>query len=286
MTDETEQCEIEGGVAAAAEGAQNEDEIREKITRFDGDEEENRDWRDCLTSEMPSLILEFHPSSEDQLVNLNKEEFEQRLVWCSGMLGIENLPAPAVDELFELAVQQCQQMAAFRLFKKTLDSTEFNGTLKFLQQERKRVERISKLLQRPPGTVVPRKLTKWEEVWVRGLRGLVEDMGIELRREESRLTAEKHLWMKSGRTQLESHLLSLALASIRAMLKRNQLQIGGIALLVAYGHASQLAKYEESPTDGEPVEAMKVRMSRTKKSGNRVGVLSLFLSQLCRVELE
>lgn len=284
MTDEPEQWEIEAGFTAAAEGAENEGEIVEKITRCYRDDEDTRDWRECLTSDMPSLILEFHPSSEGQLVNLTKSRFEERLAWCCGVLGTANLPSYAVNELFELAVGQCEQMSAFQHFKKILEGAEFNEMLDFLQQERKRMERVSKLLQRPQGTVVPRKLAKWEEVWVRGLRGLSQDITAELRREESRLTAERNLWCTSGRTQLESHLLALALSSIRAMLKRNQLRLGSIALLVAYGHASQLAKYEETLTDGDPVEAMKVRMSRTKKAKSRVAILSLFLLQLCGTE--
>ncbi len=130
-----------GRFTAAAEGAENEGEIVEKITRCYRDDEDTRDWRECLTSDMPSLILEFHPSSEGQLVNLTKSRFEERLAWCCGVLGTANLPSYAVNELFELAVGQCEQMSAFQHFKKILEGAEFNEMLDFLQQERKRMER-------------------------------------------------------------------------------------------------------------------------------------------------
>jgi hypothetical protein len=134
------------------------------------------------------------------------------------------------------------------------------------------------LLDAPPLSKVPRQMTEWENVWVGSLRELVRRITPQLDRVENSMSSEQG-WLKAGRTQLESHLLLLALDNIRKILKREQLRLSSIPLLVAYGHASQLAKYCGTEDDGDPIEAMKMRMSRARRSNKRTSILCLFLPQ-------
>jgi hypothetical protein len=238
------------------------------------------DWLEPLTTDAPPLILNFYSSSKGQKVNLTKNKFEGRLSWCLSKLKLPPLPIELVDELFDMALKDCQQMTAYRLFEKALTGTEFKETADFVKRERERVELILTALDMPWNSIAPRKIYEWKNVWLGSLRELVGTIHAQLRSAEKDMSGQR-AWLKSGRTNLESHLLWLALPSIQTMLKSKGLRIGSMALLVAYGHASQLAKYGNASNDGEPVEAMKMRMARAKKSKKKAEVLGLFILQYC-----
>ena len=114
------------------------------------------------------------------------------------------------------------------------------------------------------------------------LRELVRRIEGQLRHCETTLVEQQHYWRNLGRTNIETHLLELALSAIVKQLKNHNIRFDRYWLLVAYAHAALLVAYDENDGRDASVAAMKMRIARARKSKNKTAMLGLFLAQLLK----
>jgi hypothetical protein len=185
-----------------------------------------------------------------------------------------------------MGVMHRQQSDAHGEFLKSLNGVEFNNALRFVQEEHERVSQISELLkmQQPPSlpwqSRVPRQMFEWETVWMGSLRELVRRIEGQLSHCETTLVEQQNYWHNLGRTNIETHLLELALSTIVKELKTHNIRFDRYWLLVAYAHAALLVAYDKGDGRVASVAAMKMRITRVRKSKNKTAMLGLFLAQL------
>jgi hypothetical protein len=189
-----------------------------------------------------------------------------------------------VEKLYSQAIGDLKQKFAFAAYKDTLRTHSFSKVCLFIVQELERHRELCKVLEVPRKFAAPRQLSEWDKIWTGSLRELAGTIEAQLRSAAENLVKQLG-WLRSGRTKIESHLLCSTYTSIVELRKRERLRISSYGLLVAYAHASQLVPYKNLVADGEPVGAMKMRLSRAKHSQKRVDVLCrLLLNSLPRGE--
>lgn len=245
--------------------------------------DEERDWVETLRAEGPTLnLLEiFTVASKDQRIKLERKQFESRLLWCLNKLGLEPLPEKIVADLHNRAVRDLQQMAAFVAYCKGLESDRFKQSFAFVKQERARVKKLRHLLGKPGRIDCPRPLNEWTDAWLGSVVELLALIEAQLVSAERDLNRQAD-WLSSGRTKIESHLLSLTYSRIKELVDGTAFSRRPIYVLAAYAHAALLVRYSENEDDGYFVQAIKMRVFRSSKSVKRVNQLSLFLMQLSK----
>jgi hypothetical protein len=250
------------------------------VSRFSFRDDESMKWLELLTSEAPDLssLLDFSTSSRNQTVSLTPEAFERRLIWCLGRLGLSRVPADLISKLYQHAIFDRQQMSAFNTYQDTLRSELFTETHGFIQYELKRLEQFAKLFGRTPKTAVPARLVEWNAIWLGSLVELARTIASQLLAGEKNMV-EQQSWLHSGRSLMESHLLSVTYKRIKSLRTEARVSIGSFQLLVAYAHASSLVLYPASASDGEAIHAMKMRLSRSRASKTHNAMLSLMIRQ-------
>jgi hypothetical protein len=252
------------------------------------DDKDSIDWLEHFTAEAPAPILNFFSASDAQQVRLSQEVFNKRLSRCLNEYMVGRLPFDMTAALYKMAVGHNQQIAAHAEFLKTIEGVEFNKTLQFVQTELKRVSLISEILitqqesSLPRQLSIPRQMFEWENVWMGTMRELVRRIKGQLESCEQQLVGQRQYWLNLGRTNIETHLLETALSTIVTQLKEQNLRLDRYCVLVAYAHAAGLVPYIASDGKDASVVAMKMRMTRARKSKNKTAMLSLFLAQLLK----
>ena len=189
----------------------------------------------------------------------------------------------ASDVLFSRASEQRQQLVAYDSLKRHTQGKEFAQIVEFLIWKRKGLSAILGLLKNGK-PLVPQRVSLWEGFWTERLERIAET---NLAQTTSSLLQMQDIYQlanKFGRTNLESYLLELALPDVKAIHKELPGRVGSYALLVAYGHASQLVVLNDSENDGDPIESMKNRIARVRHAdkSKKVAVLGLFLAQMVK----
>jgi hypothetical protein len=240
------------------------------------------DWLERLRSDAPSLVTaydDFIGASRRHEVALSLEVFTERLQECFARLGMYTpVPEGVLKMLFDQAVRDLQSRAAYKAFTTALQTDLFDERLRFLQGELKRLDEVSKLLSKPREFAVPRRLSEWESVWIGSLRELTDSIKAQLHSAEE-TSAFMRDFLSMGRTKVESRLLCSAHGAIAEAIDGTKPRLSVHQLLVAYAHASELVPYEDLEADGDPVEAMKNRISRASRSPTRTSMVSLLLLQ-------
>jgi hypothetical protein len=268
------------------EGELNDADIEEGYaveywSRFDRRDEP--DWFVDMQDEAPVLNIDFIAAANGHSVNFTRDGFDKRFSWVSKRLDIPLLSTENTDELFSLAAEQRQQLAAYGALQLATNGQEFVKLIEFLSWKRKRMDAILGLLK-DDKPLVPQRVSLWESFWAERLERVARANLAQTKIALEQMTEDYRLAHKFGRTNLESHLLYLALSHIQAMPKGNRKRSSSLALLVAYGHASQLEVLNDSEKGGDPIEAMKVRMSRMRHADKtkRTKILGLFLAQMIK----
>lgn len=249
-------------------------------SRFSLRDKESIDWLEPLASEAPTLLslLDFNIALSTQAVSLTQEAFERRFIWCLKRLGAGGVSGDLLCKLYGQATFDLQQMSAFNAYQKTLRSERFNKTHEFIRDEVKRLEEFARLFSQPRKTVAPEKLAEWRAIWLGSLLELTRTIAAQLLSGEKYMVEQKS-WLRCGRTQMESHLLSVAYKRIKTLRTATGVSISSMELLVAYAHASSLVPFPTSASSADPVAAMKARISRTRTSQKRTEMLGLMLVQ-------
>jgi hypothetical protein len=265
---------------------EREDGLNEEFAIDCGDNDDSIDWLEHFKTDAPPLNLNFYRATDAHTGRLTQELFSKKLSQCLSVSVVSKFPAGLMSALLTMGVQHRQQCDAHNEFLKSINGGEFKRALRFVQEEHERVSLISELLkmQQPPSfpwqSRVPRQMFEWEKVWMGSLRELVRRIEGQLRHCETTLVEQQHYWLNLGRTNIETHLLELALSTIVKQLKEHNIRFDRYWMLVAYAHAISLVPYTESDDRDSSVAAMKMRIARVRKSKNKTAMLGLFLAQL------
>ncbi len=283
----------ERGAEREAEDALGTDDEREEAeTEEDGVVVESRftidadaiDWLERLTTDAPVLglgLLDFVDGFKSVNAGVSREEFTKGLSKFVDDLDVGQLPTELIEKLFERVTQDRQMMSAYDAFRDVLRSDRFGHVRQFVEQELVRLKLISELLRRPEGSVAPRILGEWDEVWIGSLRELTNRTKNQLHSTKDQLVGLQG-FLRYGRTDLESYLLEQTHSFITKEVKGRKPRISAHKVLVAYAFASNLLPYRGSTTTGDPVKAMKIRMSRVKHLKTRIPMLTLLLAQMIK----
>jgi hypothetical protein len=248
----------------------------------EGEDEDEVDWLEPFKAEAPSLagLLDFTIAPKGQEISLTKKDFDQQFNSALERLGLtfKRPPSDVMDELFIRAIEHRKQKSAFYAYCKVLQGDRFNRYLQFIRNELERLELISIIVALPRQQVVPQQLSEWSSVWIGSLRDLAGRIESQLRFEEKHLM-EEQMWLRSGRTKIQSHLLRTAMPWIEKLIAERGLSISSLEMLVAYAHASALLTLKESAKFGNPMKAMEMRILRAKQSRKNVAMLSRILMQ-------
>jgi hypothetical protein len=283
----------ERGAEREAEDALGTDDEREEAeAEEDGVVVESRftidadamDWLERLTTDAPVLclgLLDFVDGSRNQEARMSREVFNKRLSWCLNRVEGRTIKAQLVEMLYTRAIQDRQMMSAYDAFKNALQSNRFSESYQFIQGELERLAKVSASFKRPKGVMVPRILSQWESVWIGSLHELADTIRAQLEAAEKSLV-ELQKFLHLGRTEIESYLLWSTHLSIAEAIKGMKPRISAYKLLVAYAHASELIPYRRSADDRVSVIAMKMRVSRVKRSPTKIGMLSVIVAQMIK----
>lgn len=271
--DENEHKEPEAGCAPPA--AENED-----LDTECEDEDSEPEWLGHLREEAPGLNLPslFIPAAKRQVVKLTRDEFRGRLARFLERFGHKLEQEALVDELFQYAIADYQQMAAFLAYCKGLQSRRFRQTKSFVDKALTKLRKIKRLSGDLRCSLGNDHVEEWETFWFGGLQEIVEKIAAELRGQK-RLLAEHEKYLKFGRTQLESHLLRSRHADIEKLVIGEPFSRHLTLLLAAYAHASGLVPNVDTTEDSEFIDAIKMRVHRAKRSTTARQALGLVLIQ-------
>jgi hypothetical protein len=232
---------------------------------------------------MPAEPWDFIVASREMKASMPREIFTKRLMECLETLGMNSpLPADVEKVLFDKAIEDRQMQAAYEAFNKLLESDRFNKMQHFVQQELKRLEKCFAFLNKPRSLAVPPEMSEWESLWIGNLKYLTNTIMGQLYSAKESLEFMQE-FLRMGRTDVVSYLLSGAHWKIAEAIKGRKPRMSAYKLLVAYAHASELSHYSGSAADGDPVEAMKNRICRVKRSPTKTSMLSLLLYQFVKM---
>jgi hypothetical protein len=249
-------------------------------SRFSVRDEESTDWLEPLTNDAPALLslLDFNIALGTQTVKLTEEAFDRRFIWCLETLGESPISGDLLRNLYDRATHDIRQLSAFITYQDTLKSEGFNKTHDFIRDELRRLEQFAKIFSKPRTSVAPEGLSEWNAIWLGSLIELARTIAAQLLSADRYMVGQKS-WLSSGRSLMESHLLSVAYDHIKSLRTTKRVSTSSLHLLVAYAHASCLVPFPTSESSSDPVAAMKARISRTRASKKRIEMLCLMLAQ-------
>ncbi len=258
------------------ESHEGEEVLTQTVSRFE--HRDQKDWLESLRAEAPNLLLDFCSGIQNQGVRLTEAAFAERFSWCLDRLAIMEIPVNVVMELFSLAVDQGQQFAAFTHFQNAMEGPEVSAAYAYLEVKRARLASFRRFLI--PDSPPPHGMTEWSQVWMGSLDELIQLISGQITRQEQWLAEVWKFLRTAKQLQIESYLLAIATPQIRDLLAQHRLPVSRHGIMVAYAHASQLIPHIDSSVGGNPIEAMKMRLSRARRSPKRMQVLSLLFMQL------
>ena len=248
----------------------------------EGDDEDTEpQWLGYLREEAPVLNLSslFIPSAKRQIVKLTRDQFRARHGDFLEKFGHElEEEEVLVNELFQYAIDDRQQMDAFSAYSKGLRSPRFRQAKTFVDKTLNKLRKIERLSRDLRCSFANDQVEEWAIFWFGGLQEVVEQIAGELRGEEKSL-AEHERFLKYGRTELESHLLRRRHAGIKRLVAGKRFARHLTLLLAAYAHASYLVPYKDNAADSDFMDAIKMRVHRAKRSTTATRVLVLILMQ-------
>lgn len=265
------------------------------------DEDHEPEWLGYFRTEAPPLNLAslFICAAKRQVVQITRADFERRLAWCleKHACKIEQEPHKKprakpyerpkkkviftlseanMDQLFQWAVDDRQQMQAFSAFCAGLRSRRFQQVRSLIGRGLTNVKTITKLSSELPWSQAGYSAAEWETYWFGSLQEIAEGIAKQLRGEKRRL-AEYTEYLRFGRTNLQSHLLRSRYADLKKLVVGTHFSRHLMLLLAAYAHASGLVSYQDSAEDSDFVDSIKMRVHRAKKSTKAIRTLLLSL---------
>jgi hypothetical protein len=248
---------------------------------YETPEEEVKDWLSELKDDGPTLVFgsEFTPRCSLQSVNLKRETFERALVSFVVRFHPARtvFPPEFIDRLYQHALFDHRQMAAWDEAKRMTQSREFKTSVEHLENEIKHHSQLLKLMN-SGRQKWPTWMTEWSEAWV----GASLDLQKRIVKQLSSALGDARVFTRIaalGRTSVESHLVSIAKDPIREALVSTSTRVPLKTMIAGYAHASQLIRMGANE-ESDFVTAINMRISRARHSRERVQVLSFLFTHL------
>jgi hypothetical protein len=218
--------------------------------------------RDELPGLSPTLLFE-RPDLTDWNPSINKDEFTARLKHFlkTEALAMPPLGPPLIDFLFNTAVDAQRHVVAWEAIVKKVKGREFDKTRGYLQQELNRYTKIRSLLLMKKKEKTPSWVFDWSHCWVEAFEEIQEHIEAQLRGAIVILDTLSP-WRKSGRIEVESHVLWMEKRAIREHIANTAMARKITVILPAFAYAAKLVLPKPGKDTAGYSAMIKSRVSR------------------------
>jgi hypothetical protein len=202
--------------------------------------------------------------------SLEKEAFRHRLeeFLKEGERDVSALSPEIIDFLFDMAVDAHRHVAVWQNSIESVSSGEFDTGYGYVCQELNRYTEIRGLLtEKEP--IAPHWASEWSECWIEAFKEIQRKIEGDLRFAKDELDLLKKL-KRSGRTEIESHLLYVDKGFIRKRIANTRWERNLTLLLGAYAYAARLVPRRLRQDIGDYANMVKQRVSRISMSERKV----------------